>query len=50
MGPLKMDRTQTNKQTKAQTGLPMAQWVTSIHEDVGSLPGLTQWVSDLASL
>ena len=40
------------KKKKHFIGVPfVAQWVknwTSIHEDAGSMPGLAQWVKDLA--
>ena len=42
------------KKKKERNGVPIvAQWVknlTSVHEDVGSTPGLPQWVKYLALL
>ena len=43
-----------DKSLKHYAGVPfVAQWLTnqsSTHEDVGSIPGLTQWVKDPAFL
>ena len=49
-----LDMTSKAQITKKNWGVPfMAQQLTnltSIYEDVGSIPGLTQWVKDLALL
>ena len=50
----KTKRQKCKKQKKEEMGVPiMSQWLTNLtrnHEVVGSIPGLAQWVGDLALL
>ena len=48
----KLCKIENNFQVLSNWGVPIvAQWIkspTTTHEDVGSIPGLTRWVKDMA--